>query len=190
MSIRSLAFGVEFDTWEREFQLSGSATTVPRESLSRNFHEVQPWFHWLAGILNSKHSTLFRRSMLSTSRLGALHAWHSHLLISESHTVAIVDECVAFDQSFSEAKTEITCLYKMEMPNVTSHSAWRKSVGCSNKRMISYTPGEHQPRHRPVHRTRSARTQRLVQLSEVRSLEYTLKLYDRASALIKLKPGC
>ena len=81
----------------------------------------------------------------------------------------IVVACAAFGLTVSEAKTKIMCLRAKGMPESTAtFSVCRGSgPGIQPDERVCIPRGKRQPQRRPVHRGRSARRQRMVQLPEV-----------------------
>ena len=81
----------------------------------------------------------------------------------------IVCVCAAFGLTVSEAKTETMCLRAKRAPESTASFSVEAASGSGVQpdERVCIPRGERQPKCRPVHRGRPARTQRMVQLPEV-----------------------
>ena len=80
----------------------------------------------------------------------------------------IVAVCAAFSLNVMEAKTEIMCLRAKEMPeSIATFSVRGNGPGVQPDDRVCIPPDKREPKCRPVHRGRPARTQRMVQLPPI-----------------------
>ena len=113
-----------------------------------------------------------RESVLATPLWGMLYADNAGVVLQSPEQLrkmmeVIVVVCAAFGLTVSEAKTEIVCLRAKGMPESTAIFRRGSWTGVQPDERVCIPRGKRQPQRRPVHRGRSAHTQRMVQLPEL-----------------------
>ena len=111
-------------------------------------------------------------SALATPLWGMLYAVDAEVVSSSPEQLrkmmeVIMVVCAAFGLTVSDAKAEIMCLRAKGMPESTATFNLDSGPGVQPDERIYIPRGKRQPKCRPGHRGRSARTQRMVQLPNV-----------------------